>query len=216
MKVLVAGSNGHTGRLIIQQLTEKQPHQSFAMVRTEEQSGTLIDLGADKTIFGDLELKEDMKRVVKGMDAVLFVAGSGSDTGSDKTIAVDQEGAKNLIDAASEEGIQHFVMLSAMGVDEPGDSSIAHYRKAKKEADEYLRQSGLTYTIVRPGRLSFDEGTGRIELKEKIESSDGRSIPREDVAHVMIAALDIFNVHNVTFDILSGEDEIEEAMKAFP
>jgi uncharacterized protein YbjT (DUF2867 family) len=208
MKVLVAGANGHTGRHIIEQLAEGG-HQGFAMIRDPEQAGTLTSLGAADIVIADLE--KNLSEAVKGMDAIIFAAGSGSKTGPEKTIAVDQEGAKRLIDAGKEERIKQFVMLSSVGADQPR-GPIQQYLEAKHEADEHLKSSGIPYTIIRPGSLSFDEPTGKIELSSHFESTKGRSIPRKDVAHTIVASLNHEKTLNKTFEILSGDVEIEKAV----
>ncbi|CAM4074570.1 SDR family oxidoreductase [Lederbergia lenta] len=212
MKVLVAGANGHTGRLLIEHLANHSDHHPYALVRDEDQAKELRKLGAAEVIVADLE--DFQIELTKGMDAVIFAAGSGSKTGPDKTIAVDQEGAKKLVDAAFRSGVKHFVMLSAMGADEP-QGPIEHYLAAKQIADDYLKNSGLTYTIVRPGLLSHDAPTGKIELATKIELLEDRAIPRADVAHVLAATLDIENTHNKVFEILSGDKKIEQALDIF-
>lgn len=210
MKVLVVGSNGHTGRLLIEYLANNTDHHPYAMVRNEEQVESLREMGAAEVIVADLE--DDISNVTEGMDAVIFAAGSGSKTGPDKTITVDQEGAIKIIDAAKNSGVKHFIMLSSIGTDDP-QGPIEHYLTAKRKADDYLKNSGLTYTIVRPGSLTFDEPTGKVELAEKIELVDKRNIPRADVAHVLCLSLDIENAKNKCFEILSGEKEIELSLQ---
>jgi uncharacterized protein YbjT (DUF2867 family) len=210
VKVLVAGANGHTGKLVIELLGKSSQHEAYAMIRDEKQAENLIELGATQCVLADLE--KDVTDAVEGMDAIIFAAGSGSKTGPDKTIAVDQDGAKKLVDAAKEKGVKQFVILSSIGADNP-HGAIKHYHEAKGLADNYLKFSGLTYTIVRPGGLTHDPAKGIIELTEHIENRDGRDIPRADVAHVLVASLDIDNVKNKTFEILTGEDDIETAMK---
>jgi len=129
MKVLVVGANGHTGRLLVEYLANNSDHHPYAMVRNENQEKDLMEIGAVEVVVADLE--EDIGRVTNGMDAIIFAAGSGSKTGPEKTIAVDQEGAIKLIDAAKSSGVQHFVMLSSIGADDP-QGPIEHYLKAKK------------------------------------------------------------------------------------
>ncbi|KEZ52700.1 MULTISPECIES: SDR family oxidoreductase [Metabacillus] len=211
MNVLIAGANGTTGRLLIEQIAKEGEHRAIAMVRDPKQEPELEKLGA-QTVVGDLE--GDVSHAVHLADAIIFAAGSGSKTGPDKTISVDQEGAKNLIDEAKKHGIKHFVMLSSMGTDNPtaGPSDMEQYFMAKAIADEYLRGSDLSYTIVRPGALTDERGTGKIEAADKINQNEGRSIPREDVAAVLIAALTKDELKNKTFEILSGETEIDEAL----
>lgn len=210
MKVLVAGANGNTGRLLIKQLAEQDNLEAVAMIREEDQAAHLKELGATEIVVADLE--EDLTEAVKGMEVVIFAAGSGSKTGPDKTISVDQEGAKRLVDAAKANHVKQFVILSSMGADRP-NGSIKHYHEAKGEADAYLRKSGVAYTIVRPGHLSHDEGTGQVELSEHIDSGEGRAIPREDVARVMVASIDRPSARNQSFDLLEGSTPIEEALE---
>jgi uncharacterized protein YbjT (DUF2867 family) len=213
MKVLVAGANGHTGRWIIELLGKSNHHEAYAMIRNRNQAENLKKLGAKEAILADLE--EDVSHAVKGMNAVIFAAGSGSKTGPDKTIAVDQEGAKRLIDAAKKEGIAHFIMLSSYGAGDPNAlPNIGHYLVAKGIADQYLVESGLTFTIVRPGYLSFDPPTGKIEIAEHFDNVIGKTIPRGDVAKVLVSCLDIENAKNKTFELLSGNQPIEEALKS--
>lgn len=212
MNVLIAGANGKTGRLIIEQIARGGEHRAIAMVRDPKQEEELEKLGA-QTVVGDLE--GDVSHAVHLADAIIFAAGSGSKTGPEKTISVDQEGAKTMIDAAKKHRIHHFVMLSSMGADQPseGPAEMEQYFKAKAIADEYLRGSELSYTIVRPGALTDGDGTGKIEAAQKIENKENRSISREDVAAVLIAALTQEETKGKTFEILSGETDIEEAMK---
>lgn len=212
MKVLIAGANGHTGRLTVELLGKRNNHEAYAMVRDAAQAEELKQLGAKEAVVADLE--EDLTYAVKGMDAVIFVAGSGSKTGPDKTISVDQEGAKRLIDASKKEGIAHFVMLSSMGADHP-QGKLEHYLKAKAEADRYLKDSGLTFTILRPGYLSFDPPTDKIEIMNQKEIIGGRNIPRADVAQVIVSSLDIENSKNKTFTFLSGDQPIQDALESF-
>lgn len=212
MKVLVAGANGATGRLIIKKLKEHN-HTSRAMVRDKSQGSELKKLGADEVVVADLE--GDVGDAVKDVDAVMFAAGSGSGTGKDKTDLVDRQGAIKLIDETSKNKSGRFIMLSAIGVDEyeTGPEAMRHYMIAKSKADTYLKQSDLTYTIVRPGRLSYENGTGKIRIAEKLENREG-SIPREDVAEVMVISLIIENTGNRVFEILSGEIPITIALRA--
>ncbi|MBO0995542.1 SDR family oxidoreductase [Bacillus sp. SD088] len=211
MKVLVVGANGHTGRLIIDYMATHTEDHPYAMIRNENQEKELMKLGAAEVIVTDLE-QEIVHEITKGMDAIIFAAGSGSHTGPDKTIEVDQEGAKKLIDSAKENQISHFVMLSAIGADEP-QGPIEHYLTAKKEADDYLINSGLTYTIVRPGGLTHDSSTGKVAIAEKLDIVDERQIPRGDVAHILVASLHIKNTQNKIFEVTSGDKDIEKALE---
>lgn len=212
MKVLIAGANGHTGRLLVEYLANHSDHHPYAMVRDEDQVKEMRELGAVDVIVADLE--EFDGEIVNGMDAVIFAAGSGSKTGPDKTISVDQEGAIKLIDAAKASGVEHFVMLSSMGADDP-QGPIEHYLTAKRNADDYLKNSGLIYTIVRPGPLSHDDPTGKVEIGELIELVEDRTIPRADVAHVLCSALELPNLQNKSFELISGDKDIKKALELY-
>ncbi|HLQ96560.1 MAG TPA: SDR family oxidoreductase [Pseudogracilibacillus sp.] len=208
MKVLVAGANGTTGRLLIE-LLKSDGHEPFGMVRKEEQKSTIEELGGTPVLA---DLTKETGHAVKGMDAVIFAAGSGSGTGSDQTTAVDRDGAINLIKETERFGQKKFVMLSSISADDPsqGSGTMEHYLKMKQEADEYLRGTELVYTIVRPGYLTNDAGTSKIEAAEKVEVA---SIPRADVAKTMIATLEEENTYHKTFEMISGDTQIEEALK---
>lgn len=208
MKVLVAGANGHTGRLLIQYLKE-DGHEPYGLIRKEEQKSTVEKLGGTPVLA---DLTKDVGYAVKGMDAVMFAAGSGSSTGADQTEAVDRDGAINLAKATENLGIKKYVMLSSIAAGEPerGPEGLQHYLKMKGEADDYLKTTELDYTIVRPGGLTNEESTSKIEVGETV---DRGTIPRADVAKTMIAALQEPNAYHKTFEMISGDTQIEEALK---
>lgn len=211
MKVLVVGANGTTGKQVVEKVANSKHHEAYAMIRDEKQADALKKLGAN-VVLGDLE--QDVSDALKGMDAVIFAAGSGGDTGDEKTIAVDQNGAKNIIDEAKNQGAKRFVMLSSMGTDAPeqGPEGLQLYLRAKAIADEYLKQSNLQYTIVRPGTLSNDQATGKIDINNDIEDKS-QTIPRADVAAVLVECLNEEATIGKTFEMLGGETEIEQAIK---
>jgi uncharacterized protein YbjT (DUF2867 family) len=106
-------------------------------------------------------------------------------------------------------------MLSAINADTPEESpdALRPYLDAKQAADEHLRESELTYTIARPGSLTDEPGTGRIEVARRVERGE---IPREDVARILVATLGIENTHGKTFEVVSGDVPIEDALKELP
>lgn len=210
MRVLIAGAHGKIGQQLVRQMV-RSTHRCRAMVRDGAQTPTMQGLGADETVLGDLE--QDCSSAVVDCDAVIFTAGSGPHTGPDKTTAVDELGAKRLIDSARAAGAKHFLMVSSLGADDPGrgPAKLQHYLRAKHNADEHLRNSGLTYTIVRPGPLTQADGTGKIQVAEQLNRSG--EIPRQDVAAVLVACLDQKNTRNRIFDVLAGDLPVTEALK---
>jgi uncharacterized protein YbjT (DUF2867 family) len=211
MNVLVIGANGKTGKHIISSLTNSSQHIPKAMIRKAEQIDAMEKLGA-KPLVGDLE--EDFSYLFDEVNAVIFAAGSGSSTGPDKTTAVDEQGAIKAINYAKEKGLDRFIMLSTIGADTPsiGPDGLQHYLEAKGKADQHLVESGLNYTIVRPGALVDGEKTGRIIATTSIEDKSG-SITREDVAEVLTACLTAQETYHKTFEILNGDTPINEALK---
>ena len=86
------------------------------------------------------------------------------------------------------------------------------YLEAKAEADEALRASGLDFTIVRPGSLQDDPGTGRVQLSTELGNRG--PITRDDVAAVLLACLDTPETIGLTFEAFAGDQEVELAVRA--
>ena len=205
MRVLVAGAHGQVGQHVTEQLSDSE-HETFGMVRDETQVGDVEALGAEAVVA---DLTADVTHAVQGCDAVVFAAGSGGED----VWGVDRDGAINLMGAAEAEGAERFVMLSAMNADAPEDSpeELREYLEAKAEADEHLRESPLDHTVVRPGRLTNEPGTGEVAAGSDLDRGDAE-IPREDVARVLVAALPRTDTHGRTFELLAGDDPIEVAL----
>ncbi|MGE7876181.1 SDR family oxidoreductase [Peribacillus muralis] len=210
MNILIAGANGTTGRMIIEELSKDPEMDVYGMIRKEEQAQTIKELGGHP-LLADLEGNVD--KAVDNMEAIIFAAGSGPKTGPDKTTAVDKLGAIKLVDAAKKKGIERFVMLSSVGSDHPeqAQDEMRHYLEAKHDADEHLKASGLTYTIVRPVALTNEQGLGKIFAEQKVDHTD-KSISRADVASVLVQSVTEKSTFNKTFEILSGSLPIKEAL----
>jgi uncharacterized protein YbjT (DUF2867 family) len=203
-KVLIAGATGATGKKIINFLKESQYFEPIAMIRKEDQKAFFEDQNV-QWIMGDLS--QDLSHTCKNMDKVIFAAGSGGSN----VVEIDQEGAKRLIDASVSNHIKKFVMLSSMGADQPEEMEELHdYMVAKHHADIYLRNSGLNYTIVRPGALTNDAGTQHIQLSHKLNEQG--SISRTDVAQVLTRVLHDDTANKETFEIIKGETLIGKAL----
>lgn len=211
MKVLVVGANGQIGRHFVKMLASSDIHTPKAMIRKEEQVSFFNSLGVE-TVLTSLEGSvEEITEAMKGCDAVVFAAGSGGKTGADKTLLIDLDGAAKTIEAAERTGTERFLMISAINADKRAmwKEDMAHYYVAKHHADNILRASGLVYTIIRPGILTNDSGTGKVLAVEDLDSGE---ISREDVARVLFNALDNEHVFNKTFAVVSGDREIDTAL----
>ncbi len=211
MKVLIIGSHGKVGQRIVDYLKRRSDIQISCMIRDKGQEN---EFQGDNitTVIGDLE--GEFGHAFDDVDTVIFTAGSGSKTGPDKTITVDQEGAIKSIDLAIKHGVGHYIMISAQGARSPeSPSPIQHYFKAKKVADDYLSSSGLNYTILRPGRLTDDPGSGKIKLSAYIPKKGQTS--RDNLAQLTSDILLNEDFYVKTLEVFDGNQLIKEAIASF-
>ena len=210
MKVLVAGANGQVGQHIVRFLAERD-HQVQAMIRDQDQAQRLRELGGEPVVA---DLEGDVSHTVEGSDAVIFSAGGGPGSGAEKKETVDYGGASKLIQAAIEHGVNRYLMVSTVGAQDPENANekMQPYLRAKARADEELKHSGLDYTIVRPGPLTDEQGTGRIDASTELGRR--KEIPREDVARAIVVALEQRNTVGKTFEVFAGDTPVEEALES--
>lgn len=213
MKVLVVGANGQIGKHLVAFIQESDGLQARAMIRSEEQAAYFKDLGAEVAI---VDLEDDIEPIAKaaeGIDAIVFTAGSGPHTGKDKTIMIDLDGAIKTVEAAKEASVKRFIMVSSFDTTreaiQEASPSFAPYVIAKHYADVWLRDTDLDYTIVHPGLLTNEAGTGKIEAASKV----GRAgVPREDIAQVIVSVLRNDKTIEKEFQVVGGNQPIDEAV----
>ena len=204
--VLVAGATGTTGNKVVNLLKESQYFNPVAMVRKPEQKEQFHEDGID-CVLTDLEKDVADAFNDKQIQKVVFAAGSGGK----KVEAVDRDGAIKLIKASKQNNIHKFVMLSSMGADRPEQADeLKEYLKAKHEADEFLKNSGINYCIVRPGSLTDEKLTNTIKLEEKI--GEMGEISRENVAQTLVHTLNDDVANGATFEIIKGDTLIGKAL----
>jgi len=214
MKVFLIGANGKVGKHIVKLLEASNKHELIAMVRSEEQAEQLKQSGVNAVVANLEDNVKQLVQAIKGSEAVIFSAGSGGKTGADKTLLVDLDGAVKSMEAAEQVGVKRYVMVSAYkAYDRQSwkESPIKPYFVAKHYADRELRASNLNYTIIGPGILTNEPGTGKVAVGEIVEKT---SIPREDVARVVVASLDQEKTYKKTIELVSGETSIEEALRS--
>jgi uncharacterized protein YbjT (DUF2867 family) len=212
MDVLVAGGHGKIALRLLR-LLAADGHRARGLVRKPGQAADLAAVGA-VAVLGDLEADAGLDEYVQGADVVVFAAGAGPGSGPQRKRTVDLGGAVKLVDAARAVGVRRYVMISSIGADRAQLASgpMRPYLEAKAEADRYLMASGLDYTIVRPGSLTDDPGTGRVGLSTEL---GGRGqVPRDDVAAVIARVLDAPNTIGVTFEVFSGDRLVAEAVRS--
>jgi uncharacterized protein YbjT (DUF2867 family) len=214
MKVFLIGANGQVGKHIVKLLQSSDKHELTAMVRSEEQAEQLKQSGVNVVLANLEDSVEQLAQAMKGSDALIFSAGSGGKTGADKTLLVDLDGAVKSMEAAEQVGINRYVMVSAYKAydrESWKESPIKPYFVAKHYADRELRASNLNYTIIGPGILTNEPGTGKVTVGEILEKT---SIPREDVARVVVVSLDEEKTYKKTIGLVSGETSVEEALRS--
>lgn len=197
-KILIAGATGKTGQILTKTLQD-QGENVIALVRESSDTSALPE--GTSLRQGDLtDLPSD---VCEGVDTVIFAAGSGGSTGPEMTDKVDRDGAISLVDHARKAGVERFVMLSTVGADQSDPSGeIAHYLKAKHEADEHLKASGLPYAILRPVALTDEGRSADVILGDDVDKSAKAS--RADVASVLAQAATTGNMDGQALDMQSA------------
>jgi uncharacterized protein YbjT (DUF2867 family) len=210
MDVVIAGGHGKIA-LHLELLLADSGHRVRALIRRPDQDSDVREAGAEPVLC-DLEADDDLAACVRGADAVVFAAGAGPGSGPERKRTVDLGGAVKLIGAARSTGIRRYVIVSSIGADDPsaGPERMRAYLEAKAEADRQVAASGLDWTIVRPGRLTDDAGTGRVLVTEDMAVRG--DVPREDVARVLAASLGNDLTIGRTFAVLGGETPADEAV----
>jgi uncharacterized protein YbjT (DUF2867 family) len=211
--IAIVGGNGQVARHVIPQLVA-DGHDPVALVRNPAYKHDLEQLGAHVRML-DIEQDEvdHFAAAFADCDAVVFTAGGGPDGNIDRKRTVDLGGSLKSIEAARQAGIDRFVQISAMNVDRPvpddAEPVWRAYVEAKRDADAALRDSGLDWTILRPGRLTDGDGTGRVALGEDVGRGE---IPRADVAAVVVAVLDDPTSIGRQWNVIGGQMPVDEAV----
>jgi len=207
MDVVVAGGHGQVGLRLLALLADGG-HRARGLIRNPDHAAELSAVGAEP-VDCDMEQLDDVSECCAGADAVVFAAGAGPGSGPDRKQTVDYGAAVKLMEA----GVRRYVMVSAISAGRPHEWSDAMrpYYDAKAAADERLMESGLDYTIVRPGGLTDDPGTGRVRVGTDLERGE---IPRDDVAAVLLAVLETPGAMGKTFELVSGDTPVDEAVRS--
>ncbi|MFI1304538.1 NAD(P)H-binding protein [Streptomyces sioyaensis] len=216
MRIVIAGGHGQIA-LRLERLLAKRGDEVAGILRRPEQAGDVLAAGAEPVVC-DLESAsvEDVARHMEGADAAVFAAGAGPGSGAGRKDTVDRGAAALFADAAEAAGVRRFLVVSSMGADreppEGTDPVFAAYLRAKGAADADVRaRAGLDWTILRPGRLTNDPGTGLVTLAE----STGRDeVTRDDVAAVLAALLDEPGTIGRTLELIGGEAPVADAVRA--
>jgi uncharacterized protein YbjT (DUF2867 family) len=214
MRVVIAGGHGQIARHL-EALLVARGDRAIGIVRNRDHRADLEGIGAEAVVL-DLEhaTVEEVAQPLDGADALVFAAGSGPGSGKERKLTVDRDGAILLADAAVAAGVRRYVIVSSMGAGtgSPGSDDVMEvYQWAKGQADDAVLDRDLDVTVVRPGRLTDEDATGRVRVGTSIDTGE---IPRADVARVLVAVLDKPGLIDTTFEVVGGSDEIDHALDA--
>lgn len=204
LTVAVLGAGGGVGRQVVHTLIQ-QGYAVRALVRKQEQADALEHLGA-VPVLGDLT--GDWAAVLEGTDAVIWAAGAGASGNFEQ---IDGQALKQVSDRLTVGGPKRLIVVSSMGVDRPEQMPpfLDNVLRVKAVSDAHVQASTLDFTIVRPGGLTNEQGSGRVSAGFPVQ---GGMIPREDVAAVVLACLNAAGTIGKTFEVVSGEQPVTEAL----
>lgn len=215
MRVVTAGGHGQIA-LRLERLLAERGNTAVALVRNPDHRADVEAAGAEAVVL-DLEhaSPDELAGHLTGADAVVFAAGAGPGSSAERKDTVDRGAAVLLADAAVLAGVRRYLLVSSMGAGaeppEGTDEVFAAYLRAKTAAEDDVRaRAELEFTVLRPGRLTDDPGTGRVTLADSVTRGD---VPRDDVAAVLQALLDTPGTAGATLELVAGDAAVTEAVR---
>ncbi|GGL74193.1 NAD-dependent dehydratase [Streptomyces fumigatiscleroticus] len=214
MRIVIAGGHGQIA-LRLERLLAARGDEVAGIVRKPEQADDLRAAGAEPVVV-DLESAsvEEVAERLRGADAAVFAAGAGPGSGAARKETVDKAAAILFADAAVRAGVRRFLVVSSMAADpaHEGDEVFDVYLRAKGEADAYVRGlDALDWTILRPGALRDDPGTGLVRLEARTGHG---SVTRDDVAAVLAELVDTPATAGLTLELIGGSTPVSVAVKS--
>ena len=213
MDVVIAGGHGKIGRRLARLLVARGDRVR-GLIRNPDHAEDLRADGSEPLLC-DLESASvpEVAEAISGADAVVFAAGAGPGSGAQRKLTMDRDGAIKLLEAAQQAGAPRYVMVSSVGAESPpeGDDVFSVYLRAKAEADQALMESDRDWTVVRPGMLTDEPGTGRVRIQTEPIRAE---VPRDDVAAVLAAVVDESRAVGRVLYVVGGEDPVQDALVA--
>jgi nucleoside-diphosphate-sugar epimerase len=209
--VAIAGAHGKIALRLIDRLTARG-EQVRGLIRNPDHAADIERAGAS-AVLCDLEAasEDEIAAAISGSDAAVFAAGAGPGSGAERKLTMDRDGAIKLLRAASAAGVTRYLIVSAVGAEAPpsGDEVFSVYLRAKAQADDAVKASDREWTIVRPGGLTDDPGTGLVQ----IDSAPFRGkVTRDDVADVIARLLEDSRATRKVLYVNGGSKPIEQAL----
>ncbi|MEV6005550.1 NAD(P)H-binding protein [Streptomyces sp. NPDC051976] len=214
MRTVIAGGHGQIA-LRLERLLAARGDGVAGLIRNPAQADDLRAAGAEPVVL-DLESADvdAVAAALAGADAAVFAAGAGAGSGSARKQTVDLAAAVLFADAAERAGVRRYLVVSSMGANAQasgGDPEFDAYLRAKGAADDDIRaRTALDWTILRPGALTDDPGTGRVLLA----ATTGRgSVTRDDVAAVLAELLTTPSTAGLTLNLIEGQTPVGVAVR---
>jgi uncharacterized protein YbjT (DUF2867 family) len=214
MRVVIAGGHGQIA-LRLTKLLASDGHEVVGLVRNPDHESDITSAGGQAAVL-DLEQADAsaVADVLAGADAAIFAAGAGPGSGAARKDTVDRGAAALFADASEQAGVRRHIQVGSMGADRADsltdDDVFTVYLKAKWAAEEDLRRRDLDWTILRPGGLTNEPGTGKILLADKTGNG---TISRDDVALVLAGLCDTPASIGRTLELVAGQTPVAEALK---
>ncbi|HKU29258.1 MAG TPA: SDR family oxidoreductase [Arthrobacter sp.] len=215
-RIAIIGGHGKVA-LLLARILSNEGHAVTSFIRNPDHAADVSEAGAAAVVL-DVEktTTADIAEALKGHDAVVWSAGAGGGN-PERTYAVDRDAAIRSMDAAAQQGISRYVMVSYLGAGAghgvPKEDSFFAYAEAKAAADEHLRSTQLDWTILGPGALTSDPGSGLIEV-DPADPANGRQTSRANVALVAAAVLELPETVRRTIEFRDGTVPVIEAVTA--
>jgi uncharacterized protein YbjT (DUF2867 family) len=213
--VAIAGGHGQIARRLARLLVGRGDRVR-GLIRNPGHADDLRSDGSEPLLC-DLEAADraEVTDAIGGADAVVFAAGAGPGSGAERKFAMDRDGAVKLLEATRSAEVRRYVIVSSIGAESPPpagrDDVFAAYLRAKAEADQAVAASDRDWTIVRPGGLTDDPGSGRVTLSlDPVRDS----VARDDVATVLAGVLGEPRTVRLTLYVVGGDDPIDAALEA--
>jgi uncharacterized protein YbjT (DUF2867 family) len=213
MRVVIAGGHGQIA-LRLTKLLSGDGHEVVGLVRNPDHEADIAAAGGQAAVL-DLEQADAdaVADVLAQADVAIFAAGAGPGSGNDRKDTVDRGAAALFADASVQAGVRRHIQVSSMGADRADtltdDESFTIYLRAKKAAEDDLRSRDLDWTILRPGHLTNDAGTGRILIAD--QTGNG-SISRDDVALVLAGLCTTTASIGRILELIAGDTPVTEAL----
>jgi len=213
MKIAIAGGHGQIA-LILSRILADAGHEPVGIVRNPDHVADVEKAGAAALVL-DLESTDaaTLASHLPGVDALVFAAGGGPNSGADRKLTVDRDAAVLVADAAELAGVRRLLVVSAMSADDfdPDSEDVFQiYLRAKSEADAAIRARELEWTIIRPGGLTNDAPLGTVNISQSVERG---TIPRADVAALLAVLLETGRGVRDQFEVISGATPVADALE---